>query len=337
MCSLRDNRLDVAKGVLIILVVFGHLLTRVGVSDGLTDLAYTVIYAFHMPAFIFLAGITAKSTRLVERITTFVILLAAFQTLYYVTESWIGDPLEWSWTDPHWIMWFLLAMIWWTLTVPFIERFPRTLVAVSAVVGICAGMLPFAGSELSISRSLVFWPFFVVGKVYGKKLLAFTADLPLWTRVGGCVVASVPLLALFVAGTDSSWLYGSGNFDHLEVSDLRGILIRACLTLIAFLAILALLAAVPDVRGPVTVIGERSLSVYLLHGFLIIGLTPALEEFFAGGYGHAVQIGAVVISVFAAGGIAFALSLKPLHWSVSTPPKKLAAAFASLVTPRDPA
>lgn len=331
----RDSRLDVAKGVLIILVVFGHLLPRIGLDDGLTNLAYTVIYAFHMPAFIFLAGITAKSTRLIERIATFVILLATFQTLYYVTERWIGDPFAWSWTDPHWIMWFLLAMIWWTLTVPFIERFPRTLIAVSAVVGICAGVLPFAGSDLSISRSLVFWPFFVVGKVYGKKLLAFTADLPLWTRVGGCVVAFLPLLALFVVDTDASWLYGASNFSTLEVSDPRGILIRACLTLIAFLAILALLAAVPDVSGPITVIGERSLSVYLLHGFLIIALSPALEEFFSGGYGHAVQIGAVVLSVFAAGGIASALSLKPLHRSVSTPPKRAAAAIASLLTPRE--
>ncbi|WP_180951974.1 acyltransferase family protein [Brevibacterium jeotgali] len=332
---MRDSRLDIAKGVLILLVVFGHLLPRIGLDDGLTNLAYTVIYAFHMPAFIFLAGITARSTRLIERIATFVILLIAFQALYYVAERRIGDPFAWSWTDPHWIMWFLLALIWWTLTVPFIERFPRTLVAVSAVVGICAGVLPFAGSELSISRSLVFWPFFVVGKVYGAKLFALTADLPLWTRVSGCAVAFLPLLALFVAGTDAGWLYGSGNFDHLEVSDPRGILIRACLTLIAFLAILALLAAVPDMRGPLTVIGERSLSVYLLHGFLIIALTPALAEFFSGGYGHAVQIGAVVISGFAAGGIAFALSSKPVHWIVSTPPKRAAAAIASLLTPRE--
>ncbi|HLR44654.1 MAG TPA: acyltransferase family protein, partial [Brevibacterium sp.] len=264
----RDSRLDVAKGVLIILVVYGHLLARVGLDDGLTDLVYTVIYAFHMPAFIFLAGITAKSTRLVERIATFVILLATFQALYYAVERWIGDPFAWSWTDPHWIMWFLLAMIWWTLTVPFVERFPRTLVAVSAVVGICAGLVPFVGAELASSRALVFWPFFVVGKVYGKRLLAHTARLPLWTRAGGCVIAFLPLLALFVADTDAGWLYAASDFDALGVSDLRGLLIRTCLTLIALLAIVALLAAVPDAQGPITVIGERSLSVYLLHGFV---------------------------------------------------------------------
>ena len=77
----RDRRLDVAKGVLISLVVFGHLLPRVGLDDGLTTLAYTVIYAFHMPAFIFLAGITAKSTRLLERLLTFVILLGGIREL----------------------------------------------------------------------------------------------------------------------------------------------------------------------------------------------------------------------------------------------------------------
>src|SRR5690625_2304509 len=197
----RDSRLDVAKGVLIILVVYGHLLARVGLDDGLTDLVYTVIYAFHMPAFIFLAGITAKSTRLVERIATFVILLATFQALYYAVERWIGDPFAWSWTDPHWIMWFLVAMIWWTLTVPVVARAPRTRVASSAAVGACAGLVPFVGAERASSRALVFWPFSAGGKVYGTRRPAPTARLPLWPRAAGGVTAFLPLLALSVADT----------------------------------------------------------------------------------------------------------------------------------------
>lgn len=35
----RDRRLDVAQGVLITLVAFGHLLPPVGLDDGLTSLA----------------------------------------------------------------------------------------------------------------------------------------------------------------------------------------------------------------------------------------------------------------------------------------------------------
>jgi len=36
---------------------------------------------FHMPAFVFLAGITAKSTQLPRRIGVFLVLLVVFQTL----------------------------------------------------------------------------------------------------------------------------------------------------------------------------------------------------------------------------------------------------------------
>ena len=86
---MRDNRLDVAKGVLIVLVVLGHLLEEVSGEweDGLVRLVLTVIYAFHMPAFVFLAGLTAKSTRLLERLLTFVMLLGVFQYLYFVAKE----------------------------------------------------------------------------------------------------------------------------------------------------------------------------------------------------------------------------------------------------------
>ncbi|MGO2780447.1 acyltransferase family protein [Glutamicibacter arilaitensis] len=54
------HRLDVAKGALIILVVLGHLLeANAGWEARTTRLPLTAIYMFHMPAFVFLAGITA--------------------------------------------------------------------------------------------------------------------------------------------------------------------------------------------------------------------------------------------------------------------------------------
>ncbi len=49
------------KGILITLVVLGHWLEATNYwDDGLIRYLLTAIYAFHMPAFIFLAGITSK-------------------------------------------------------------------------------------------------------------------------------------------------------------------------------------------------------------------------------------------------------------------------------------
>lgn len=332
---MRDNRLDAAKGVLIVLIVLGHLLEAVDGDwgDGLVRLILTAVYAFHLPAFVFLAGITAKSNRLLERVLTFAVLLVAFQCLYSLAKLWAGDPFAWSWTTPHWILWFLAGMIGWTLTVPLVERFPRTLLIVSLAVGIGAGLLPFADYEFSLSRMLVFWPFFVLGRLVGPLLLKKTALLPTWTGVGLCAVAVVPMLTLYIAGIDRRWLYGSRNFTHLDTSEIQGLLIRVCLTAIALLAILALLSVLPETRSPLAVIGQRWLSVYLLHGFAVIALGPALAELFAGGYDHAVQIGAAILCACAALGIAALLSLRPVHRAVADPATWIAATVTSRLPP----
>lgn len=55
----RDQRLDIAKGVAIILVVIGHTFQR-RYSNFDDVLGFRVIYSFHMPLFIFLSGAVAS-------------------------------------------------------------------------------------------------------------------------------------------------------------------------------------------------------------------------------------------------------------------------------------
>lgn len=48
----REHYIDVMRGLAMCLVVVGHL----GIQSGLTQF----IYAFHMPAFFFVSGLTLK-------------------------------------------------------------------------------------------------------------------------------------------------------------------------------------------------------------------------------------------------------------------------------------
>ena len=53
-------KLDNAKGILITLVVIGHMLLPIqGTTRGVTNFFY-MIYAFHMPAFVFISGLLAQ-------------------------------------------------------------------------------------------------------------------------------------------------------------------------------------------------------------------------------------------------------------------------------------
>lgn len=65
----RERRLDLdrARGLGILLVVFGHLMGR-GRPDGMDwyQAAFVALYTFHMPFFLYLAGVTAQLSGLAE-------------------------------------------------------------------------------------------------------------------------------------------------------------------------------------------------------------------------------------------------------------------------------
>lgn len=52
----RDERFDIIKGILIILVVLGHALNIEFLDDSWNCGLFNVIYCFHMPVFIFISG-----------------------------------------------------------------------------------------------------------------------------------------------------------------------------------------------------------------------------------------------------------------------------------------
>lgn len=60
------RELDIAKGIGIILVVFGHSITQYNNQvSGIWSVIYNFIYSFHMPFFFLISGIL--STRLLDK------------------------------------------------------------------------------------------------------------------------------------------------------------------------------------------------------------------------------------------------------------------------------
>lgn len=268
--SSRDHRLDRAKGILIVLVVLGHFLTRASGWDSETLRAVqTTIYSFHMPAFIFLAGITAKSTRLAERTTFFLVLLVTALPAYYGWMALLDLDVGFDGVTPIWLTWFLMAMVWWMLSVPLIERLPRTMLTASLVVGLVGGIIPSLGDEFAVARTLTFWPFFVVGKLYGARILAWAGERGLSGRTALTGAAVVPV-ALFILGdVDKMWLYGSRSIEWFDVGVVDGLGMRAAVALSAALTTLVLLAWTGRRDDVVATLGRRSLAIYLLHGFAV--------------------------------------------------------------------
>lgn len=275
----RDHRLDRAKGVLIFLVVLGHVMAAVSPweSDTLRVLQ-TVIYSFHMPAFVFLAGVTAKSQHLADRIGVLLVLLFTALPLYYWWMDFLGLEPDFDFLVPYWITWFLLAMVWWMLSVPLIERAPRVMVGVSIAAALLGGLIPVYDYELAIARTLSFWPFFVIGKVYGTRILAWVGARPTTQRLGLSAAAAVPIAVFYAFDVDKLWFYGVRGFDWLDVSVAEGLGMRTVIGLSAALSTLALLSWISGREGYLATIGRRSLAIYLLHGFAIRLLNLVLHD-----------------------------------------------------------
>ncbi|MGP5227043.1 acyltransferase family protein [Arthrobacter rhombi] len=269
----RDQRLDIAKGLLIALVVLGHLLEGTNLWSAATvRLPLTMIYAFHMPAFAFLTGITGTPKNLVRRIGPLVVLLVLFQLLYFGATRVLKPGAEFEWDAPFWMLWFLVAMIWWLLLTPIIDRFPRTSIAASTGLAIVVTAAPWIGYPLSLGRAIVFLPFYAVGYVYGKRVLNWCTSATNLIK-GAMVTAAVStMIGLYFAHLKHGWFYGSMSAESLDASPAEGLVVRSGLLLAAALGIMAFLMLVPQRESPgLAMVGRHTLPVFLLHGFIVLG------------------------------------------------------------------
>jgi fucose 4-O-acetylase-like acetyltransferase len=247
-------------------VVWGHFLE----SRGFDDTLYFVIYVIHMPAFVMISGMFSKSRLTAQdalRVCRRVLPpLVIFQVLYLVVLTALAPRRAASAFVPAWIVWFLFSLLTWRLLLPWVLRLPQPL-ALSVLVALTAGYVDAIGPGLSLSRTLVFFPAFLVGHLHGE-------------RIREAVVRHrLPLSALFVvtlcgsvlvsSHADIRWLWGSRPYSAIP-TETPGMLFRAAAILAGITSSVAFLAVLPTRSRTLAWLGERTLPIYLCHGFPVI-------------------------------------------------------------------
>jgi fucose 4-O-acetylase-like acetyltransferase len=167
-------------------------------------------------------------------------------------------------------------MIWWLALLPIIKKIPYSF-AISVAIALCAGLMPWAGYTMSISRTLVFLPFFVAGALYGKQVRSLLALRSQWRPLALLAVPAMAF-ALHQYGVRNTWFYGSFRFDLLETDALPGILMRGGLIFAAAIAAASVFAAMPSVKTIVSKAGRHSLSVFVLHGIFVVTAGQSIGE-----------------------------------------------------------
>lgn len=269
----RNAYFDNAKFVLIFLVVFGHLIQPFVGDSSKVNTLYMWIYTFHMPAFIFLAGFFAKGSGnwayIVKLAKKLLVPYLIFQALYTAYYFWIGKA---AWQtglfDPQWSLWFLCSLFSWHILLGFFRKMPAFWsVALAVVLGLGVGYFGEVGHTFSLSRTFVFFPFFLIG-------YWLTEEYMMWLKrrsmraVSVIIMLAVGVAIYFAPDFNTGWLLASKSYGDLGMPAFGG-LARLLVYLTSALMAMSVLVWIPKKRGRLTHLGTRTLYVYLLHGFFI--------------------------------------------------------------------
>ena len=283
----RNSILDTVKFLMIFLVVFGHFIEPIIGNSAAIKTLYLSVYSFHMPVFVILAGaftqsgVSEKSTR--KYITTLLVPFIAFTILYEIftvieTKSISDYSLNW---EPYWTLWFLFSLFIWRVSLPIVMRF-KFPVLISFAVAIAAGYVNDVNYFLGISRTLYFFPFFLLGYTLGPSLLSneYLRKVP---RAGYFSVLMFNVLVFWVLNDLSpQWLYGSVPYAQIGANDINPFAMRIFIYFVSLSTSIAILMLIPEWMTTFSSRGRASLYVYVWHGFFVkIAMYFSLMQIFS--------------------------------------------------------
>ena len=276
--SERDPSFDTIKGILIVLVVFGHGLWAYR-DESFIGPVVQLIYSFHMPAFIFISGYFSKDRfepslfKGIIQILFAYIIFNSIMMLYCFTVYCTTPKL----LTPYYSYWYLLALIWWRLSLPLIVRSPMALPATIAL-SLAVGFTTDISNQLALSRTIAFYPFFLGGYYFNKlnlrEKVRGTLGSPRSSLAGAALIVlgsalAVLLIVRMELNTGDELMYAYA--DNRTIDMLRRLLLLLSATLIT----IGILMVVPSRPVPIiTKAGRHSLTVYLFHRF--VSLTCAV-------------------------------------------------------------
>lgn len=265
---------DNYKAFLIFLVVTGHIIDLYAGSFRADSIVRNIIYFFHMPAFIFMSGMFGRSMLKrekapVDRIAGFFLLYCFVKVFLYAVHLIAAGHSSFSLFNTSGLPWFVFAMAAWTLFAWLVRRFDSRLVlSISFLLALIVGYDEAINSWLMLSRIIVFFPFYYSGllfdrldfeRILGKRAVKITA-----------MIFVVLFIIVFVYAFDyikfTIPLYSGQNpYSAFPAHERYGAICRFIWYCLAFCLIVSFAALMPSRRLSLTIIGKRSLQIYVFH------------------------------------------------------------------------
>lgn len=272
----RDYLFDNLRAILIILVVWGHLLTSMKDDYEVLKSIYIFIFFFHMPAMTFVSGYFSKNLEKI-RSSAFVTVLVPFlilNVLNYVFKILIlrDEYYGFRFFRPYWGLWYLLALFLWKFFLKDILRI-RFLLPLSFLLALFSGFSREFSDYLALGRTVCFLPFFLLGYYCTPEQVAKIRRIP--KLPGVLIILATAALSVYTAVKtefDLEALYLRGPYP--QEAEVTSMLLRLLVYAVAIAMIFAITSLVTAKKTALSHLGASTMTVYILHLFTI----PLLEK-----------------------------------------------------------
>ena len=308
MAKKRNESIDIAKGIGILLVILGHTMSPVMEGHRLIEWLYRVIYTFHMPLFFFVSGFVAsklvtkplkKFTLLKQRTVRLMIPYCVWAVIYLPMKIIMSEHVrfssEYKWysfflgNNPDGQLWFLYVVFVISVFMIFcVTKNNITLFTVLfMIVSVFAPLIPFSIGFTSITLS---FSLYQVGFFFLGTLISTKHDYYEVTKSTALFFVSVIVLVVY-----SVILYIKQD----EVWYLQTITATFAIYICLYLSNIL---SKCKIRKPISYLGKKSMEIYLLHGPLLVVGRIILPKFISNTYIYilALTIISILISLLIA-------------------------------------
>ena len=285
----RVRWIDIAKGLLIVFVVIGHVVAAYRSAGMLNDsrwftFLFTFPYTFHMATFFFVSGLLNSWTGtrrlsvlrcIRKRIITYGIPYVLFSVLqcvvkvilsaYANNKIGVSDLLLIIWR-PLGYLWFIYALMFMVIINDVIaENKRKILMPIACILYIMqyfvSGKMGTSFTDLIISDFMRFYIYFVLGVLFGQKYVRWLQSIVHKWR-GLCVCLAISLFGSGIIQMFPS----SKNF----VSSL----------ILAFTGgtVILLISIMIDKNHYLESLGTLSMPIYLLHDYFVVAGRIAMNK-----------------------------------------------------------
>lgn len=277
---MHNSKIDNTKGLLIILVIFGHVLSRNNL-DSVNYFIYVMIYTFHMPLMFIISGYLSSSTlkrsfkenfilNFKKMIIPFIIVSFAYILL---SHNLLGYKMR---TDifyrPPFALWYLIALFFYRIFIKYFMKIKYNLLLALFIWCIATYGPASTFNHYSLYRIFSFQLYFVIGiylKLYvdkdklnfpKKKLIMMT-----------CIVITINLVIYHFAGRHVDEFYKLYQYSG-KVLSMKYIYpgLKVLSLMASLLSSIVIWNLMSKNKTVLTKIGNNSMSYYLFHILLIV-------------------------------------------------------------------